>query len=288
MSGTSLKTTWIPLSFNRHDWLGVELNTGRATCYAPADLNSYMHSLGERLSERFYALTIAGGRGERLKPLTDNLPKPMVPLNGKPMLSYQVDWMRRQGVTDVVFLCGYKGDKIQDYFGDGESSGITAHYSFEDEPLGRGGAVRKGLSQVPEDAGTVLVTNGDNVTDLNLADMMKIHRDADALASMMLAPYPSQYGIVETDENGLVTQFVEKGHLPIWINAGVYLFERSIEERLPKVGDHETSTFQELAAERRMAALKSDALWLTVDSPKDLREIEALLLDNPPGAVGQA
>ena len=240
------------------------------------------------MSERFYALTIAGGRGERLKPLTDNLPKPMVPVNGRPMLSYQVEWMRSQGVTDIVFLCGYKGEKIQEYFGDGRKFGIDAHYSFEDEPLGRGGAVRKGLSQVPADAGTVLVTNGDNVTDLRLSDLMEIHRDANALASMMLAPYPSQYGIVETDDTGMVTQFVEKGRLPFWINAGVYLFERSIEKLLPEVGDHETSTFQELAAQRKMAALKSDALWLTVDSPKDLREVEALLPDTPIGAVGGA
>jgi NDP-sugar pyrophosphorylase family protein len=75
----------------------------------------------------------------------------------------------------------------------------------------------------------------------------------------------------------MVTQFVEKGRLPFWINAGVYLFDRSLEKRLPEVGDHETSTFQELAKERRMAALKSKALWMTVDSPKDLREVEAKL-----------
>lgn len=244
--------------------------------------------MGDILSEQFYALTIAGGRGERLKPLTDNLPKPMVPVNGRPMLSYQVEWMRRQGVTDVVFLCGYKSEKIQEFFGDGEQFGIKAHYSFEDEPLGRGGAVRKGLSQVPGDAGTVLVTNGDNVTDLDLTIMMDIHREADALATMMLVQYPSQYGIVETDDNGMVTQFVEKGRLPFWINAGIYLFERSIEDRLPEVGDHETSTFQELAAERRMAALKTtDTMWLTVDSQKDLREIESSLGQGPRGAVNQ-
>jgi NDP-sugar pyrophosphorylase family protein len=243
--------------------------------------------MGERLSERFYALTIAGGRGERLKPLTDNLPKPMVPVNGRPMLSYQVEWMRRQGVTDVVFLCGYKGEKIQEYFGDGNEFGISAHYSFEDEPLGRGGAVRKGLKQVPKNSGTVLVTNGDNVTDLRLSEMMDIHRAAGALATMMLAPYPSQYGVVETDDSGMVTQFIEKGRLPFWINAGVYLFERGIEKRLPEVGDHETSTFQELAAERKMAALKSHAMWLTVDSPKDLRDIESSLREATADAAGR-
>jgi NDP-sugar pyrophosphorylase family protein len=229
------------------------------------------------LSENFYALAIAGGRGERLKPLTDSVPKPMVPLNGRPMIAYQVDWMLSQGVTDVVFLCGYLGEKIQEYFGDGKRFGFNAHYSYEEQPLGRGGAVRKGMTIVPKSSRTVLVTNGDNVTDQPLSEMLDLHRSRKALATMMLTPYPSQYGVVETDGAGMVTQFVEKGRLPFWINAGVYLFDRSLEKRLPEVGDHETSTFQELAKERRMAALKSKALWMTVDSPKDLREVEAKL-----------
>ena len=80
----------------------------------------------QTLSDRLYALTIAGGRGERLKPLTDTVPKPMVPLNGKPMLAYQVDRLLYNGVTDIVFLCGYLGEKIQEYFGDGSAFGFRA------------------------------------------------------------------------------------------------------------------------------------------------------------------
>lgn len=229
------------------------------------------------MGEKFFALTIAGGRGERLRPLTDDRPKPMVRLNGRPMISYQVEWMRQQGVTDVVFLCGYLGHTIQDYFGDGSKFGITAHYSFEDAPLGRGGAVRKGMSLIPADAGTVLVTNGDNVTDQKISEMRALHDRKDALVTIMLTPYMSQYGTVETEDDGTVVRFVEKGQLPLWINAGVYLFDRSLEHRLPEVGDHETTTFQELAAERRMAALRSDAMWLTMDSQKDIATCEAQL-----------
>jgi len=96
----------------------------------------------ELMADRFFALSIAGGRGVRLRPLTDNRPKPMVEVAGKPILSYQVDWMRSQGVTDVVFLCGYKGEMIREYFGDGSGHGIAAHYSFEESPLGRGGAMK--------------------------------------------------------------------------------------------------------------------------------------------------
>jgi NDP-sugar pyrophosphorylase family protein len=229
------------------------------------------------LSNQFYALTIAGGRGERLKPLTDTVPKPMISLNGRPLLSYQVEWMRSQGVTDVVFLCGYLGETIRDYFGDGDRFGFNAHYSFEDKPLGRGGAVRKGMSQVPKDAGTVLVMNGDNVTSQQLSEMKALHERQNALATIMLAPYISQYGTVEREKDGTVTAFIEKGRLPFWINAGIYLFDRSLEQRLPEVGDHETTTFQELVSDRRMAALRSDAWWMSVDSPKDVAECEKQL-----------
>ena len=239
------------------------------------------------MDRRLFALTIAGGRGERLKPITDMVPKPMVALNGRPMISYQVDWMREQGVTDVVFLCGYKGERIRDYFGDGSSHGITAHYSFEETPLGRGGAVRKGMALVPPDAETVLVTNGDNVTDQPLSELLGVHRARRALVTMMLSPYPSQYGVVESDRDGMVTRFVEKGKLPFWINAGVYLFDRSVEQMLPEVGDHETSTFQDLSAQGRIAALQSKAKWLTVDSPKDIKSCEdALMATRPVEAHG--
>jgi NDP-sugar pyrophosphorylase family protein len=224
-------------------------------------------------SEAVYALTIAGGRGERLKPLTDTLPKAMVPVNGRPLISYQVAWFTRYGVTDVVFLCGYLGEKIRDYFGDGSRFGVRAHYSIEKEPLGRGGAVRQGLDLVPASEELVIVTNGDNVTDQSLDELIALHRRKQATGTMMLVPYPSQYGVVEAGNDQLVTAFVEKGALPFWINAGIYVFDRGIQPLLPVRGDHETSTFPELAKQRRLAALKSHAFWMTVDSPKDLREV---------------
>lgn len=230
-----------------------------------------------------FALTIAGGRGERLKPFTDSMPKAMVPVNERPLISYQVAWFKRQGVTDVVFLCGYKGEEIQEYFGDGQRFGIRAHYSFEKEPLGRGGAVRKGMELVPASEQTVIVTNGDNVTTQSLAELVNLHRKQRVTATMMLVPFRSQYGVVETDDAGLVTAFVEKGALPFWINAGVYVFDRSIRTCLPEKGDHETTTFPALARERKIAALQSTAFWMTVDSSKDLREVSERLKADPAG-----
>ena len=198
--------------------------------------------------KRLYALSIAGGRGERLKPITDDLPKSMVPVDGRPLIERQAAWLVSQGVTDVVFLCGYLGEKIQEHFQDGARFGFRAHYSFEETPLGRGGAVRKGLELVPADAGHVIVTNGDNLTSLRLEDLVSLHFARNAVATMMLTPFQSQYGVVEVGESDMVTSFVEKGRLPLWINAGIYVFNRGIEDLLPVVGDHETTTFPMLAA----------------------------------------
>jgi NDP-sugar pyrophosphorylase family protein len=189
--------------------------------------------------------------------------------------------MRSHGVTNVVFLTGYLGDEIEKHFGDGSKFGVTAHYSNEDSPLGRGGALRKGISLVPDNESPILVTNGDNITDLDLGSLRTRHDSTNALATLMLTRYPSQYGIVEIGEDDMVDRFVEKGLLPLWINAGVYLFDRSIESMLPRVGDHEDSTFPELASQNRLAALPSDAMWMTVDSAKDLREAEERLTDRP-------
>lgn len=231
------------------------------------------------MSDRFFALTIAGGRGERLRPLTDNRPKPMVEINGKPIISYQVDWMRAQGVTDVVFLCGYMGEMIQSYFGDGSKYGITAHYSFEDSPLGRGGALKQGLSMVPANAKNVLVTNGDVITNQPLEPIAELYENSGSMGTMMLVPYPSQYGVVESDDQDIVTQFIEKGNLPFWINAGVYLFDRQIESLLPDIGDHETTTFQDLAKQGKLSAYKSKMMWTSIESPKDLSDITDQIRD---------
>jgi NDP-sugar pyrophosphorylase family protein len=227
------------------------------------------------MSDHFFALTIAGGRGERLRPLTDNRPKPMVEINGKPIIGYQVDWMRAQGVTDVVFLTGYMGGMIQDHFGDGSEYGITAHYSMEKTPLGRGGALKKGLSLVPKDVNNVLVANGDIITNQPLKPIEKLHEESGAIGTMMLVPYPSQYGVVESNDQNVVTNFIEKGSLPFWINGGVYLFNRQIESMLPDIGDHETSTFQDLAKNGRLSVYRSDMVWMSIESPKDLTDISA-------------
>lgn len=229
-----------------------------------------------------YALILAGGKGERLRPLTDTIPKPMVPLGGKPILRHQVEWLKQGGITDVVFLVGYRWHEIQEYFGDGSQFGIRAHYSVEDSPLGRGGAIRKGLSLVPEEVESVVVVNGDIITAEELRAVIgrycqKKAIDPSHLATIMVVPMISPYGLVDTNAQGDVVGFREKVATPYWINAGIYVFDRKIGPELPELGDHETDTFPRLAEAGKISALSSRAFWRSVDSFKDLREAEDYL-----------
>ena len=229
-----------------------------------------------------YALILAGGRGERLRPLTDTLPKPMAPLCGKPILWHQVQWLKTGGVTDFVFLAGYRWESIQEFFGDGSAHGIRAHYSVEETPLGRGGAIRKGLALVPKNETYVIVTNGDVISAEGLGKLVgafqrQMETDPGHQATIMVVPFVSPYGIVDLDKVDEVVGFREKVELPHWINGGVYVFSRDIESSLPELGDHEVSSFPDLAAEGKLAVLRSRAFWRSVDSFKDLQEAEAYL-----------
>lgn len=230
-----------------------------------------------------FALILAGGKGERLRPLTDSMPKPMVPVGDRPILWHQVEWLKEAGVTDVVFLAGYRWQDIRDYFGAGESFGIRAHYSVEDSPLGRGGAIKQGFTMVPEDEESVIVLNGDIITAQGPAEVLddfRQHRKTNPahMATLLVVPMVSPYGLVDTESDGRVSGFREKAELPYWINAGIYVFNRGIAPLLPDLGDHETETFPDLASAGQISALKSREFWRSVDSFKDLREAEEFVL----------
>ena len=232
-----------------------------------------------------YALILAGGKGERLRPLTDTVPKPMVHVCGRPILWHQIEWLKQGGVTDVVFLAGYRWQVIKDYFGDGADFGIRAHYSVEESPLGRGGAIRNGFPLVPEEEESVVVLNGDIITKERFDSLAARHQEkrranSSYLATIMVVPFISPYGLVDLNSSDDVIGFREKVEMPHWINAGVYLFDRRMAQELPELGDHEIETFPRLAHEGKVSAIKSRAFWRSVDSFKDLREAEEELSRN--------
>jgi NDP-sugar pyrophosphorylase family protein len=220
-----------------------------------------------------YALVLAGGKGERLRPLTNGRPKPMVPVGGKPILEHHLRWLAREGVTDVILLCGYRHEAILDHFGDGRQWGLRVTYSVEDEPLGRGGALKQGFRQVPADEPFVIGTNGDNFVTQPLAPLVRSHRRSGAVATALVVPLKSPYGVVRM-KGSRILRFEEKPQLPYWINAGVYVLSREFFAGLPEVGDHEDSLFPRLAAEGRLRAFKSRAYWKGIDTMKDVAEVE--------------
>jgi NDP-sugar pyrophosphorylase family protein len=221
-----------------------------------------------------YALIIAGGEGERLRPLTNDRPKPMVEVAGKPILAHQVEWLRQQGISDIVVCCGYRAEAIQRHFGDGQDWGLRIRYSIEEEPLGRGGALKLGYRLVPPDEQVVIGLNGDNITTQPLAPLLRYHRRQGAAATVMLVRLRSPYGIVHVAREGRIKAFLEKPLLPHWINTGIYLLSPEFSQRLPDKGDHETTAFPELSAEGRLFGYHSRAYWRTIDTMKDLSAAE--------------
>lgn len=219
------------------------------------------------------AIILAGGRGERLRPLTDDRPKPMVIAGDYPLLYYIVHWLKQFDIKRVVFACGYRHNVISDYFGDGSGVGIEVEYSIEEQPLGRGGGIKL-ASQKLAHANPVLVINGDVVTNLPLNNLIEAHDAASLPVTIVTTPLRSPYGIIDIDENGLATEFREKPILPYWINAGIYLINRVMLEQFPDLGDHEEGLFPSLAEKGLLKTYQFNGFWSAIDTRKDLEELK--------------
>lgn len=218
---------------------------------------------------------LAGGKGERLRPLTEDRPKAMVEIMGSPILSYQLKWLESYGVERVIISCGYLHEVIENYFGDGTKWGVEIEYVVERHALGRGGGLKQGLSKLGPGTEPVLAINGDLITNLNLKELTGFHLEHEALATIVTVPLKSQYGIVEFGDDVNVTGFAEKPVLPYWINSGIYVLDRKIYDHLPDRGDHEELTFPKLSHEKKLIGFKSNAFWRTVDTVKDVGELRA-------------
>ncbi len=184
------------------------------------------------------ALILAGGKGTRLRPLTVYTPKPIVPVLNRPFLLYQIDILRRSGITDITLSLSYQPAKIEEVLGDGSDFGVSLKYVTEPIPLGTAGAYKFAAENYDD---TMLVFNGDIITDLKLADLIARHKDSKAEATIALKPVedPSAYGLVETDKDNRVLNFLEKPKpeqlkdLKVnTINAGIYVLEPSILEMI--------------------------------------------------------
>jgi len=222
------------------------------------------------------AIVLSGGFGMRLRPLTDDRPKALIQVKGRPIAEYQIDWLTKGGgVDEVTFACGYKWEKLQEHFGS-TFKGVSIDYSVEDEPLGTGGAVKRALSKHPTEE-ICVVANGDIITDLPLSRMIDAHRQAGEIsASMLVVPYRSRFGVVKIDKLKMVRGFDEKPAFPdVWINGGVYVLNaKRAKKYLPDAGDIERETFPNLVTRGELLSYPYYGEWIFVDSIKDLMQLE--------------
>jgi len=216
------------------------------------------------------AIILAGGRGERLRPLTEDRPKCMVEVLGSPIMAYQLRWLRAHDVRSITVACGYLHEMIEAHFGSGAAFGVDMKYVLEDKPLGRGGSLKQAWLQTMGNEETVLCLNGDNISNLNINELYDYHNKYEPLATVVTTPLRSPYGIVQTDDLQTVTGFAEKPTLPYGVNAGIYVMNREILDHFPDVGDHEETTFPKLAQTGRLKAFRSHCFWRTVDTVKDI------------------
>jgi mannose-1-phosphate guanylyltransferase len=223
------------------------------------------------------ALVLAGGEGTRLRPLTLTSPKPVIPLAGRPFLTFMLDWLRGHGVDEVLLSCGYRSHDVERVLGD-MRGGMRLRYVVEDEPLGTAGPLRLAADEgVLEDR--VLVLNGDCLTDIDLTAELAQHEANGAKATLALVPVDdtSSYGVVPTDDEGRVEAFLEKrpGPAPTnRINAGAYVLEREVVERVPpgRAVSIEREIFPELVGDGLYGYL-SDGYWIDIGTPE--RYLEA-------------
>jgi NDP-sugar pyrophosphorylase family protein len=217
------------------------------------------------------AIILAGGKAERLGDAAQGRPKALVAVAGQALARYQVALLAAAGVTRVLVSCSAGQEELFERELAGLGPAVAA--VGEPEPLGRGGGLRFAAAH-REEGGPVYALNGDELLDVDLQALLARHRDADAAATIVVAPMVSPLGVVDLDDEDRVTGFREGPRLPYWVNAGCYVLGEEAVERLPERGDHERTTFPELAAARRLVAFKHDGLWLTVNTPKDLRRAE--------------
>jgi NDP-sugar pyrophosphorylase family protein len=224
------------------------------------------------------AILLAGGKGERLGDVAGGRPKPLVSVARRPLAAYPVARLVAAGVDRVIVSCASGREGLFE----AELGGLGAEIVpvGEPEPLGRGGGLRFAAAARRE-SGPVYALNGDELLDVDLDALLAFHRERGAAATIVVAPMPSAFGVVELGERDRVVAFREAPTLPHWVNAGLYVLGEEALERLPERGDHETSTFPELAAKRRLQAFRHEGTWLTVNTPKDLVRAEEFLSARP-------
>jgi NDP-sugar pyrophosphorylase family protein len=233
------------------------------------------------------ALILAGGKGTRLRPLTVYTPKPIVPICNRPFLLYQIDTLRRAGITDITLSLSYQPQKIEQQLGDGSDYGVHLRYTTEPQPMGTAGAYKYAEDLIRE---PTVVFNGDILTDLDLKAVVREHDERGAMATIVLTPVenPSAYGLVETESDGRVRRFLEKPKADEittnTINAGTYILDPRVLDFIPAGVNHsfEYGLFPTLLerGEKFFAHVPNKTYWMDIGTPERYLQTHDDLLNN--------
>jgi mannose-1-phosphate guanylyltransferase len=210
------------------------------------------------------AIILAGGRGKRLRPITDYVPKPLIPIKNIPIIEWQIKYLKKFGISEVIICSGYKTEMIEDYLKN-KKLGVKITFSVENKPLGTGGAIKKAGKKIKEKS--FLVINGDVITNI---DLKKLLKKENSIASIELK---TKFGILQTNEDKII-KFDEKKEIPnLWMNAGIYYLNKDTLKELPNVGDIEKTLFPKFAKKEKLFTIKfKKTQWYSIDSFKDMEE----------------
>ncbi|CAB4933792.1 unannotated protein [freshwater metagenome] len=219
------------------------------------------------------AVILVGGKGTRLRPLTSERPKPIVPVADRPFLAHMLEWVARHGMTDVVLCCGFRSDAVVEVIGDGSQYGVHVTWVFEPEPRGTAGAVKMAEEHLQE---RFMLINGDVLTDMDLSAQIEAHERTGAVATLALVPVedPSAYGLVRLEDDGRVRGFLEKPKAEDidtdLISAGAYVLERSIMDMIPagREVSIEREVWPHLVGEGLYGHVHRGAYWMDIGTPE--------------------
>ena len=211
------------------------------------------------------AVILAGGRGKRLKPITDYVPKPLVPIKNIPIIEWQIKYLKKFGIKNIIICTGYKTEQIEDYLSSRNNLNVKITFSVEKSPLGTGGAIKK-ISNLIKDK-SFIVMNGDVITNINIKKMKGVTNSIAAI------PLKTKFGTLQLEDDKIIN-FFEKKELPeIFMNAGIYCLSKNILKDLPVKGDIEKTLFPKYAKKNKLHNVKfPKSLWYSIDSFKDIEE----------------
>ena len=209
------------------------------------------------------ALILAGGRGKRLRPLTDKIPKSLIPINKKPLIQYTIKYLKKFGINEIIICSGYKSKQIQNFLKKKKNFGCKIEYSVEKNPLGTAGAIRNAIKNLSDES--FLVINGDIITNI---DLKKILKKPNTIAANELK---TKFGTMEI-KNNRILKFNEKTDVQnVWMNPGLYHLSTDILKILPRTGSLESEIFPKLAKNKSLHTVKfKNVLWHSIDSFKDI------------------